>query len=156
MNLTVAIPTYQSDLTACLAAIGTKHPILRLDNEFVGRDGMKSRSWNIGQVRNELCRRVTTEYIFFLDSDVICHEDPAKLIPLLTGNVGMVGYIYSRGADHVQNGAALLRTEVATRIGWNRENFCTCRNAAIQLREMGLTTLGVAGNVEHKKEIRKP
>jgi glycosyltransferase involved in cell wall biosynthesis len=178
-QVTICIPTYnaQRTLKACVehAAQYGHYQFLIYDNgsldqtrdvitELAKSNAIRTKvvphkrvfdrddkSFNAGRVRAALANDVKTQYLFFLDSDVMLSAPIDPLINELTGEVGMVGYRYSE-SSHLQTGATLLKTALARRIDWNKESLCNCLNAKHQLDELGLRTLIIEGiKLKHDK-----
>lgn len=96
---------------------------------------------NLDKIRYELCQRINTKYIFFNDSDVLI---PPYVLPSLINEMekdkklGMLGLKYDMKANHVKIGAAIIRTELAKQIQWNRDDEkCNCLCAIEKLKEIG-------------------
>jgi glycosyltransferase involved in cell wall biosynthesis len=99
------------------------------------------RTFNIPFMRYKICQEVDTEYLFFLDSDVIL--PPNAVLDLLESfkkrnDLGMLSIRYEPNADHVQMGATLWKTEIAKKIKWIIDENCECKNAIKSLLELGL------------------
>lgn len=170
MDVTVAIPTFNSTCTIMpvlqrLFHQGIKPVILIMDhgskdgtvemlhaaikNKWFGTADiqieaapqlMGGRGKNIPYIRHKLAQAVQTEYLFFLDSDVLL---PGHCLLALKEymdqdvNRAGVAVRYEPLADHVQFGAILMKTEVANQIKWNNtDDKCECRWAVESLKAM--------------------
>ena len=101
---------------------------------------MGGRVKNIPYMRHKLAQAVQTEYLFFLDSDVLlpghCLLGLKEYINQDVNRQG-VAVRYDPLADHVKFGAILMKTAIAKQINWNiTENKCECRWAVESLKEM--------------------
>ncbi|HOK95544.1 MAG TPA: glycosyltransferase family A protein [Anaerohalosphaeraceae bacterium] len=170
MDVTVAIPTFNSACTIMsvlqrLLHQDVKPTILMIDNG--SKDGtvemlqavidnkwfgaadivlqtapqlLGGREKNIPYMRHKLAQAVETEYLFFLDSDVLlqghCLLDLKEYMDEDANRKG-VAVRYDPLADHVQFGAILMKTQIAKQIKWNTgEGKCECRWAVESLKEM--------------------
>lgn len=170
MNVTFAIPTYNNAPTIMsvlqrLFHQDVKPNVLIIDNG--SKDGtvemleaainnkwfgsadiqiqsapqlMGGRDKNIPYVRHKLSQAVDTEYLFFLDSDVLlpthCMLGLKKYMDEDSNRAG-VAIRYEPLADHVQFGAVLMKTEIAKRIKWNiGDGKCECLWAIESLKKM--------------------
>ncbi len=170
MDVTVAIPTFNSTCTIMsvlqrLFHQGIKPMILIIDNG--SKDGtvemlqavidnkwfgtadivlqtapqlIGGREKSIPYIRYKLAQAVKTEYLFFLDSDVLL---PGYCLPGLKeymeedANRAGVAVRYEPLADHVQFGAILMKTEIAKQIKWKiSEGKCECHWATESLKAM--------------------
>jgi len=146
-NITVAIATYNSAtwLQQTLDAIKGQN-ILVCDNssidktvEILTRNGIEPfffphesrRRFNIKSIRSLLAKAITTEYIFFLDSDVILPENSIQQAYdyLIAQGVDAVAISYG-STTHIQQGAVLMKTSVAQSIEYtfNNEGICSCQD----------------------------
>jgi glycosyltransferase involved in cell wall biosynthesis len=166
--ITVCCPTYNSAKTIrqAVASVG-EYPILIYDNEStdgtdsiiknlgqtktVRRNNSRSRNFNTKQVTKELLKDVITEYVFFLDSDVVLREKIAMLVPYLSGGIGMVGLGYGSNSNHTQMGATLFKTEIAKKIDFTDSDNCACGDSIISLKKMKLDHLTIEGGAIHLK-----
>jgi len=96
---------------------------------------------NVCFMRYKLTELVETEFMFFLDSDIVLPAGVLK--PLLTElkkfkNLGMLGLRYEQNPSHVKMGATALRTELAKKVKyvWD-ERACECIHAGKEIRSMG-------------------
>ena len=96
---------------------------------------------NICFMRFKLTELVNTEFLFFLDSDVMI--PPGALKPILLEmkkykTLGMLGLRYDDNPPHVKMGATILRTELAKKVkyAWDNQG-CDCVHTAKQIRSMG-------------------
>lgn len=154
--ITVAIPTYNSmatvtkSLNSVLGRIaisvdngssddsGRIHFCRAVVNRFPGNSKRK----NIAIVRAVLAALCETEFILYLDSDVILNESIDILKANLKDDIGMVGYCMDNNTHHLQMGNALMRTEIARKINWSLyPDMCNCLNVKVQLEALGLKTL---------------
>lgn len=170
MNITFAIPTFNSACTIMpvlqrLFQQDISPKVLIIDNG--SKDGTLemleaaiSNNWfgaadiqvetapqlmggpgkNIPYVRHKLAQAAETEYLFFLDSDVLlpthCMLGLKQYFDEDSNRVG-VAIRYEPLVDHVQFGAILMETEVAKRIKWNNgDGKCECRWAIESLKAM--------------------
>jgi GT2 family glycosyltransferase len=92
--------------------------------------------------RQKIGKLVSTEYIFFLDPDVIL---PPNAIPEMiehfqnTPEAGFIGIQYEPDAGHVMLGATLWRTEVFNKLGtWDGKDGCDCNFAKREVEKLGL------------------
>lgn len=112
------------------------------------------RKLNILLMRYKLAQSVDTEFIMFIDADVILYPNTvSEMLKEFKENTGMMGVCYVPYTDHVRIGATIMRSEVAKKINWrmDKEN-CECKNCANQLKEMGLETIGFKGaTAQHLK-----
>lgn len=94
----------------------------------------------IPYVRHKLAQAVETEYLFFLDSDVLlpthCMLGLKEYMDQDRCRAG-VAVRYDPLADHVQFGAILMKTATAQKIKWNiQDNQCECLCAVESLKQM--------------------
>lgn len=170
MDVTFAIPTFnsactimpvlqrlfQQDVTPKILIIdnGSKDGTLEMlqaaiDNKWFGTADIVlqtapqligGRGNNIPYVRHKLAQAVETEYLFFLDSDVLLPTHGMlglKEYMCQDSNRAGVAIRYEPLVDHVQFGAILMKTEVAKQIKWNSgDGKCECLWAAESLKEM--------------------
>ncbi len=170
MDITFAIPTYNSTFTIMsvlqrLFHQDIKSKILIIDNG--SKDGtlemleaaiqnkwfgdaaieiqtapqlMGGRGKNISYMRHKLAQAVETEYLFFLDSDVLLPTHcMLKLKEHMDEDLTRAGVAirYEPLIDHVQFGAILMKTEVAKQIKWNNaDGKCECLWAVESLKNM--------------------
>ena len=97
------------------------------------------REKNIPYMRHKLAQAVGTEYLFFLDSDVLL---PTHCMLALKGymdeNPNRVGVAirYEPLADHPQFGAILMKTKLAKQIKWvHQAGQCECLGAIESLKK---------------------
>lgn len=111
-----------------------------LDLELHSLKGISGRGKNIEAIRKKFVDMVETEYLFFLDSDVLL---PPNIINNLIGemdedkNLGMLGVKYDYKAVHVKMGATIFRTENLKDIKWRMGDRCECYNCAKDLLMTG-------------------
>lgn len=162
VKITIAMPTYNPMNTIDKCISGIKKPscpeevmfLITYDNEST--DGFQddmiitktiprinaTKRENIGLVRSALARDCRTEFIFYLDSDIILNESIHTLINYIKDDIGMVGYCIEANTHHLQMGNAMMRTEIARKINWSADlSKCNCLNAKEQLEALGLKTL---------------
>lgn len=171
-SITIAIPILNAieTLHQCLAAV-EGYPTLIIDNGSTdGTEKLAQASvpWfanpkrvNIAAVRKALAKACKTEFILYVDSDIVLNESiPALLEHLIDPKreIGMVGYRIGNDKAHLQMGNALLRTKVARKINWCAfPELCNCLNARHCLEDMGLTTIQLPStNVIHLKRSDYP
>lgn len=94
--------------------------------------------------RQKIAKLVNTEFIFFLDSDVIIQPYAMKqLLKQLKDNpsLGYVAIRYQSDAheNHLMLGATMWRTEVFKRISfWDGKVGCDCQHCRKEVEAMGL------------------
>jgi hypothetical protein len=82
---------------------------------------------------------VETPYLLTVDADVDApHGGVRTMLETLKSDseIGMVGIMYERAADHVKHGLAMLRTELAQKIALV-PGECPCSHMHKQVEEMG-------------------
>ncbi len=85
---------------------------------------------NMDFVRHKFCTTVKTEYMMFIDADVLI--PPYCLKPMLkimeeTPTLGMLGLLYDVMTNHVKMGATMLRTNLVKNLKWRRtDTECQC------------------------------
>ena len=108
----------------------------------------------IALARKQLIDRVTTPFLMFVDCDVLLWPDTVQtLLKEIKGDeaIGMLGIPYN-GSEHVQMGATILRTKIASELNWNVEDKgCDCSLIAGQLKTRGLKVLH--SNVERARHL---
>lgn len=100
------------------------------------------RTTNIPYMRRFLSSHVMTDYIFWLDSDVILCAPKCLSIMFeefkKRKELGIYGIRYEPRADHVKIGASFMETKLARKLNWKIDDKCECRNAHIELGPLGL------------------
>jgi len=102
---------------------------------------MGAKTVNIPYVRFKLCEEVETDYLFFLDSDVLIEPNCLKILFdefINDKEVGLLGMRYEPKADHVQMGATLMKSSTAKKIKWRWDKDCDCKNCIKSLEAMEL------------------
>ena len=99
---------------------------------------------NIGYMRKKISDVLDSEYVFWLDSDVILPPFGISIILdelKKDKKLGMIGIAYEPNADHVQMGATAMRVKDAKKTHWiYTAQKCDCRYCIEQLTEQGLST----------------
>jgi glycosyltransferase involved in cell wall biosynthesis len=170
LDVTFAIPTYNSastlmmvlqrclmqDVTPKILVMdnGSKDGTVEMlqaaiDNGCFGKLNIRiqsvqrllgGRDKNIPYVRFKICQAVDSEYLFFVDSDVLLpahctlglkqmmDEDP---------NIVGAGIRVDPLADHIQMAAVLFKSEIIKQIRWNCvDGKCECRCALESLQQL--------------------
>jgi len=100
------------------------------------------RVLNIPFMRHRLALEAETEYIFFLDADVMIPPLALETVFNEFENrkyIGMLGIRYEPMHDHVTMGATFMKTEVARKIKWTlTTDACECLNCIKDLQGLGL------------------
>ena len=96
---------------------------------------------NVTSSRAKLAESTRTEYLFFLDHDVVL--PPGGLRDLVEEfkrypELGALGIPYDFRTHHVMSGALLLRADVARGVDYTADFSCVCRCIAQTLAERGL------------------
>ena len=104
---------------------------------------------NIAHSRYMISQRVKTEYMMFVDSDVLLPSliVGRLMIEIKKPDMGMIGVRYEPLADHVKMGAAILKTEYAKQSRWKAVPKCECSHLKDELEEKGL-------RVEYHKDFQ--
>jgi cellulose synthase/poly-beta-1,6-N-acetylglucosamine synthase-like glycosyltransferase len=110
---------------------------------LVGTHNDKMSPYQNGlDTRHKLARLVTTEYIFFLDPDVLLTPNsiPQALEDFKKEtDCGFMTIRYEPDAGHVMLGATIFKTEVFRKIkDWDGQNGCDCNHCAREVEKMGL------------------
>lgn len=108
-----------------------------------GFDGMQGRQQNIPKMRHDIAEKTDTEFIMYLDSDVMLPRFAIKILleDFIESGMGMMGIRYEPYADHVQMGATIMRTKDAKEMEWRiGDGGCECRNCAASLIKKDLKT----------------
>lgn len=85
---------------------------------------------NMDLVRHRLCELVKTEYLMFIDADVLI--PPYCIKPMITlmeqrKDLAMLGLKYDVNTSHVKIGATILKTELIKNLKWRRtDTECQC------------------------------
>lgn len=161
MDITIGIGTWNASKYLDQVIDGIllqKLPIIAIDNEsedstreILTRRGIEFTSFkhskekwiNVYGIYKTLAEQCKSEYIFFVDHDVLLSEDSVKLaydyfqsLP----NPGAVAINY--GGNHPNMGATLFKTEIVRSFEWvpaKQGGMCSCRYAASQLAKLKLT-----------------
>ncbi len=165
--ITITIPTHNSAMTImkCLEAVARQNIKLKIHimdnqstdgtyemvqamikNKWFGEIEIKltqsvdmKRTKNIPLMRYKLSQETDTEFIMFLDDDVVIPPHSIeKMIEDFKTDTGMLGMCYEPYVDHVQMGATIMRTDIAKKINWKIDEDCECKNCAKDLIDMGL------------------
>lgn len=93
--------------------------------------------------RQEIAKVVDTEFIFFLDPDILL--SPNSIPQLLEdfqkeSNCGFMGIRYEPDTQHVMLGATVWRTAVFKEIGeWDGKGGCDCNFCQREVEKKGLS-----------------
>lgn len=114
---------------------------LNIELQYIGESPTARRISNLEFVRRKFCEIVDTEFLFFLDSDVLLPPDVINdLIEEMDNDkeLGMLGIKYDVNTNHVKVGATLFRTEDIKNQEWDRdEKECQCIKVAKELLVRG-------------------
>jgi hypothetical protein len=105
--------------------------------------------------KRSMVEAVATEWVFFLDADVLL--DPGTLRKVLDlakkeEKLGALCVQYNHETSHEQWGATLMRADVAKEIGFSGKHVCGCKNLKKDLGARGLEMKHVEGiTAQHLK-----
>ncbi len=170
LDVTFAIPTYNSAATLmtvlqrCLMQDVTPKILIMdngskdgtvemlraaIDNGWFGKVDIHvesvqrllgGRDKNIPYVRYKLCQAVESEYLFFIDSDVLLPAHCTLGLKQMMdedSNTVEAAIRVDPLADHVQMAAVLFKSEIVKKIRWNSvDGKCECRCALESLQQM--------------------
>ena len=172
-KLTVCIPTHNNLPTIRIALTGLSHQLLRprilvldngskdgtvealgaqLKNKWFGNMQLEltksnavsgGRTKNIPLVRHLFCQTVITDFLMFLDSDVLIPPNilsPMLELVLARPKLGMLGLRYDPIASHVKLGATIVRTAIVKDHRWKIDpQVCECVRVARFFESGGFT-----------------
>jgi glycosyltransferase involved in cell wall biosynthesis len=166
-KITIVIGTYNSaeylEETLLAAEKQNAYKIIACDNESTDDSRsilmahkipvvllrhLPERRDNIKSMRYLLTRMVETEYVFYLDSDVILPdfalEKALEFLKNQNDSVAGVGIQYTP-ANHVQQGALLVKTDLVRDFHYtlNHPELCSCDDLKNFLAEKNLSLLYV-------------